>query len=852
MLKSTLRSLASYKLRLALSALAIVLGVAFVTGTFVFTDSLRKAFDDLTTAGQPDLTISASTTVEGPFPGAAPALTIPDSVVADVSESPSVAAATGYVRVFNVTVLDADGKPLGGNAGPGSVGSAESWLPPGQWDRWNLVAGEPPATPDEVVINTGTAEDLQAQVGDTLTVLLPDGSRVQTTIVGIAEQTLATFGGSGSVVMWDLPQAQKLLTGEGKITEVFATAVPGVSQNQLQQDVGFDLPPDLTTETGDQAASELSQQLDESLGFLNTFLLVFGLVSLFVSAFLIYNTFSILVAQRTRELALTRAIGATKSQVRTSVLIEALIVAVIATTAGLALGAGVAWGLRALFRLLGAPLPGDSLVLLPRTLLIAYAVGIIITVVSALIPARRAASVPPVAAMRTDLSPSSKPLRTRGLVGAALAAVAVVAMIAAVAVDSTNGSRALSILGLSALAALFAALTLAPVAAQYFIPVLAAPFRRSVVGRLAGENARRNPRRTAATAGALMVGLFLITALSIVASSTIKSTDAVVDEVISSDYVLFSSSFQGFPPAVYDAVADVDGVAIATPVASAFAIVPGGDSDGTVVTIVDPEQIGEVLNIETIEGSLGALNTPGTVIVDTETAAEGGLTVGSKAVLTTVSGPIFADVVGLYEPAGFFQGFVTGFATGPQLAAPDQLSAVYIKLADDVDRDTVRADLESALEPYPIVSLQDQTEFKDQIRSQINQLLTFIIALLVLAVLIAFLGIVNTLALSVFERTREIGLMRAVGTTQKQVRRMILIESVLIAVLGSALGLLLGVIYGIALQRLLANDGITKLGISFGQLLLFLVISAVGGVLAALWPARRASKLNVLKAIATD
>lgn len=852
MLRATLRSLSAYKLRLALSALAIVLGVAFVTGTFIFTDSLRKAFEDLTTAGQADLTISSLASAQGRFPGEAPVVTIPEEIVTQVSAAPDTEAATGYVQVFNVNVLDADGKPVGGQAGPGSIGTGESWLPEGQWQRWTLVEGAAPVGAEQAVLDQRTAEKLQVGVGDKLTVLLPDGDRAEPAVSGIAEGTLATFGGSGSVVIWDLPTAQTLLTAPGQVTDVFVTAKAGVTQDALLAEVGPQLPPDVTVQTGEQAASDLSQQLDEGLGFLNTFLLIFGLVSLFVSAFLIYNTFSILVAQRTKELALTRAIGATKGQISQSVLIEAVIVAVIATTAGLVLGAVVAWGLRLLFGALGASLPGGGLVLLPRTLLVAYAIGITITVLSALIPARRAASVLPVAAMRTDQTPAPKSLRSRILIGTVLVLATVGLAVLALALDESNGGRAATLLGLSALAAILAAVTLAPVAAEWLIPIIGVPFRRSAVGRLATENARRNPRRTAATAGALMIGLFLITALSVVASSAIKSTDAVVDDVVGSDFVLFGTSFQPFPPVVVEAAAAVPGVAVASPAGAALAIVPGGNPEGSSVTLVEPDTIGEVLNLTLTQGSLASLETPGTVIVDSERAEETGLTLGSTALLSTFKGPIEAEVVGIYEPAGFFQGFAAGFATGPLLGAGDSYQAAYLRLAPDADAAQVRSNLEAALEPYPTVSLQDQSEFKEQIRSQINQLLSFIIALLVLAVIIAFLGIVNTLALSVFERTREIGLLRAVGTSATQVRRMILIESVLIAVLGSLLGLFLGLVYGVLLQRILADDGITRLDINAGQLLLFLVIAAVGGVVAALWPARRAAKLNVLQAIATQ
>lgn len=849
MLRATLRALAAYKVRLALSTLSIILGVAFVAGTFIFTDSLQRAFDDLTSAGEVDLVIEPAVAFDAGFQADSTVRTMPESLVADVAEVPGVAEAIGSVVVRNVTVLGPDGKPLGTGGGPGSIGFGEGWIDFTPLSDWKLVEGVAPRGADEVVVDERTAEATASQLGSQIDVLLPSGVRLNPTIVGIAEPTL--LGGGASVVLWEGPVSQELLTSPGQITSIKVLGDPEISQTELQNRIAPVLPVDVESRTGEEVASDLSEQLSEALGFLNTFLLVFGLIALFVSAFLIYNTFSILVAQRSRELALMRAIGATRRQVRTSVLVEAIVVALVAATLGLVVGVGVALGLKALFALLGAPLPGSGLVLLPRTFFVAYGIGIVVTLFSALIPARRASMIAPVAAMREESSPASASLWRRGVVGAVLLTMAIVfAGLALRPMDSA--ATAAQLLGFSAMAAIFAALALAPLAARLLVPVLALPFSRSTVGRLASENARRNPRRTAATAGALMVGLALISAMSVIATSTIKSTDALVDDVIGADYVLFGATFQPFPSIIAESIADVEGVDVVTPVRSAVAQVPAVGPEPTIITVVDPAKIGSALNVSLTEGDLADLNEPGTVIVDTATAGDAGMAVGDDIVIVTLGGPVTTNVVGLYEPAGFFQGFVAGNSSADVLGSPNQDSAVYITVTPGSDTEAVRAALDAALEPYPTVTLQDQVEFKAQIRESINQLLAFIIALLVLAVLIAFLGIVNTLALSVFERTREIGLLRAVGTTRKQVRRMILIESVLIAVLGSVLGLILGVLYGIGLQRVLASQGIGVLGIDVAQLAMFVVISAVGGVVAALWPAWRASRLNVLRAIASE
>ena len=499
MLRATLRALFAYKVRLALSALSIVLGVAFVAGTFIFTDSLKQAFSDLTKAGQSDLVVRPQQAFQTRMSADTTVRTLPQSLVDTISALPGTAEAAGVVQVRNVTVLGPDGKPVMAQMGPGSVGTGDSWTTAPSLQLWKLASGAAPAAPDQVVLDQTSAEKAGLQVGQQVEVLLPNGTIQKPTISGLAEGTLSALGSGGSTVLWDLATAESLLTKPGEVTSIRVTAKPGVSQADLQQQVMAILPPDVSSQTGEQTSSDLSRSLNERLGFLNTFLLVFGLIALFVSAFLIYNTFSILVAQRTRELALMRAIGATRRQVRTSVLVEALVVAIVAATVGLLVGIGVSQGLRGLFAALGAPLPGTGLVLLPRTFAVAYGIGLVVTLISALIPAQRAASIAPVAAMRSDATPAAKSLRRRGIVGTILLLVAIGMGAWALSIPG-GGTKAAQILGASALAAIFAALALAPLAARLLVPIIGLPFRRSAVGRLAIENARRNPRRTAATA----------------------------------------------------------------------------------------------------------------------------------------------------------------------------------------------------------------------------------------------------------------------------------------------------------------------------------------------------------------
>lgn len=844
MLRATLRSLFAYKLRLALSGLAIVLGIAFVAGTFIFTDSLQRSFTQLTEGGKADLVIKPATAFQSDFTSGLTTLTMPDTLASEISSAAGVAEVASVVQVPNVVVIGADGKAVSGSGDPGAVGQGGSWIQAADLNEYQLTDGRAPSGSNEVVIDTNTATAANLNVNDNLTSLLPNGNIVSGQIVGVVEPTLLATRGA-TLVLWDLPRAEELLTSPGQVTEIRVQAADGVSQEQLKAEVTPLLPENVGAQTGDEIANDIADTLNERLGFLNTFLLVFGLIALFVSAFLIYNTFSILVAQRTKELALLRAIGATKRQVSRSVLIEALVVALVATTLGLLVGAGLAGGLKGLFSALGVPLPPGGLVFLPRTLIVAYLIGVAITMLSAFIPARRASSIPPVAAMRADDSTPQRSLVVRSVLGVVLLAVAALTGWLALA------NKDAAILGISAVSAIIAALALAPVVAVFVVPVLGAPFR-SATGKLATENARRNPRRTAATAGALMVGLALISALSVVASSTIKSVDTIIDDVIGADYIVTGTGFAPFPDNVLAAAQDSPGIATASGVKNAIAQVPGGRADGDFITLIDPNTIGEVLDLTPVAGSLADLNQSNTVLLDTETAAQLGLKVGDIVTVTTVVGPVDLTLVGTYEPAGFFSGFTAGMSSAEALSVGPGYTAMYLTAEPGTNETEVRAALDQTLAAFPSVTVLDQAEFKEQIKSQINQILAFIVALLVLAVLIAFLGIVNTLALSVFERTREIGLLRAVGTLRSQIRRMILIESVLIAILGSLLGLVIGVLYGAGLQQTLSEEGISQLAIDVPQLLLFLAISALGGVLAALWPAFRASRLNVLKAIATE
>ncbi len=849
MLKAALRNLFAHKLRLLLTGLSIILAVAFVAGTYIFTDSLRASLDTLIRQDQPDVTVQPASAEFSPeFQGAGKLPTVPTDLVAQISELTGVADAVPTIQVPNIVVLDKQGLPLGQESGGFGGGTAlgSSWVIQPELNPTEVVVGQPPVGPDQLAVDTSSAEQLGVVPGDEVTVLLPDGERKTFELSGLTQMQNSS-GFAITFVYWDFDTAQSLFLEPDQASAIAVLAEQGADQVQIRDAIVPLLATGYVAVTGEEQASQISEQLDSGLGFLNTFLLVFAIVSLFVAAFLIYNTFSMLVAQRTRELALLRAIGASRGQVLRSILAEAVVLAVLASALGIAAGAGFAKALQTLFSAAGAPFPASSLVFEPRTIVVAMLVGLVITVVSALLPARRASSIAPVAAMREGSAGSGSGSR-RIPVGGFLLGAGIGLAVMAPRVASNDTMQGALVAGVSALGVLIGVLTLSPELARPATAAIGMVFR-GVSGRLAGGNTRRNPRRTAATAGALTIGVCLMSAISVLAASTQKSVAGIVDDVIGADFVITGYGFQPFPGAVGEAVKATDGVAAAAVVRQAPMRAPGtGD---TLVTGVDPALIQQALSLTVPEGSFDELGK-NDVALDADTASSIGAGVGTTIQVLSVAGPVDLEVVALYEPAGGFTGYVTDLDTVVRLGAADQDSVVYVVKDPEVPAEAVQAGLETALEPFPNVQLLDQSAFKQTISDQIGQLLNFLFALLVLAVLIALLGIVNTLALSVFERTREIGLLRAVGMGRRGIRRTIVIEAFIIAVFGAVLGMVVGVAFGALLQRILADQGIEQFAVNMGQLVLFLVLASVGGVLAALWPAWRASRLRILDAIASE
>ncbi|WP_370249148.1 ABC transporter permease [Nocardioides sp.] len=848
MIRAALASLRARKVRLFMSTFAIVLGVAFVVGTLIFSSTLNRSFTALFASTVGDVVVAP----EGADDAAGfTDVTVPASLVDTLAAAPGVARVDGNVSVQGLYVIGEDGKVVS-TAGPPGLGGNYTDAPAAGGDGLTLVAGRAPSGPDEVVMDSSAARKGGYEVGDDVVLLLPRGteSRVTRTLVG-----LLGFPDGGSLngatfVAFDTPTAQQLFTdGEDAFNDLWVTAEDGVSQEQLRDAVAPLLPAGVEAVTGDTAADRQADQLLDAIGFLTTFLLVFAGIALVVGSFLIVNTFSMLVAQRSRELALLRALGASRRQVLTSVQLEAFVVGALGATLGLGLGYLLALGLRALFATFGLDLSGQSLVFPVNAVVAAYAVGVLVTMVAAAGPALRSTRIAPVQALRDDVALPESALRTRVLVGAVLGALGLVLLVVGLG-DVVEVDTPVWYVGGGVLAVLLGVAAAAPVLAAPVLATATALYRRvfGTVGRLAGENTRRNPRRTAATASALMIGLTLACTMAIVGASAKASVDASVEENFVGDFVINNVFGTGFSPAIADRVADLDGVASVA--RQRYQFVRTADDDAQGIAGIAPDDVAD-FGLRILQGADDL--RPGTLLVSQGYAEDRGLAVGDDVVLDVPTGELDLRVVGIYEenPLVFFPLVATIADLDAGGYAPSD-NLVVVFASPGADRTTLQAGLEDVVAQLPIVTVKDQAAFAAEQREPIDQFVLIIYALLGLALVIAVLGIVNTLALSVVERTREIGMLRALGLSRAQLRRMIALESVAISVLGALLGLVLGTGFGLALMRAVRDEGLEVIAVPGGQFAIFLVLAVLVGVLAAALPARRAGRLDVLGAIASE
>ncbi len=850
MFRATIKSLLAHKLRMGMSAFAIVLGVAFVAGTFVFTDTLDSSFGQLFRQTAPDVTVrpaKAAAAASGGFTGA-DIRTVPADLLEKVRAVPGVARADGIVNDQGTFIIGKDGKVVGGGGGAPGIGGNYNDSPAADGAAVvSITSGRQPTGPGEVVIDDKSAATSGYALGDTVP-LVTTGAQpsLSATLVGTVK-----FGATGNLLgatlaLVDTAYAQQLfLAGADAFNDISITGDGTVSDSALRDGVTAALPAGFEARDGAQIAQENQDQLQQGLSFLTTFLLVFAAVALVVGTFLILNTFSIIVAQRTRELALFRALGASRPQITRSVLLEALIVGLIGSTVGLGLGFGLAAGLRALFAAIGLDLGQTGLVFQPRTAVAAYAVGVLVTLLAAYLPARKASKVPPVAAMRDDVTIPESSMRRRLIGGAALTVIGAALMVWTLAFDGP-----LQALGGGVLAVFIGVALLSPVIGRPVVTAIAGGYPRlfGTVGLLARENARRNPRRTAATASALMIGLALVTTMAVLGQSTKSSVDDLVSTELKADYIVSNAVQAPFSAAVGAQLAQVPGVATVAPVRFGAAQIDGKQD---FVSALDASAFSKVATLSVDSGSLSTGDTG--LLVQRDRAATAGWKVGDQVTLGLPAGPTTLPIAAIIAPSRFAGAdIVLPLAALEAGGVAPVDSVIYLGRAAGADPATVLASIKTALAGLPTVTVKDQNEYAAEQRAPVNQLLAIVYALLGLAVIIAVLGIVNTLALSVIERTREVGLLRAVGMSRRQLRTMIRLESVAISVLGAVLGVALGLIFGISLQRAIADQGIRVLDVPAGQLVIFIVLAGVVGVLAAVWPARRAARMDVLRAITAE
>jgi putative ABC transport system permease protein len=854
-LKATLRSFLAHKGRLLLSALAVVLSVAFVAGSLIFSDTVTRTFDRLFASTSADVTVEPKEGLAS-SESAGAVRTLPASLAERIARVDGAGATHLDVAVEYVTVVDERNEPVGSTTGAPTI--ATNWY---VTDRSPvaLTSGRAPRGDGEALLDADTAEKKHLEIGDTLTVLAPPGS-FKVRLVGIA--TFTTTNPGASLVFLDHKTAQtRLLGSTDRATGVSVDAAPGVGDAELARRITAELGPGrYEVRTADEQAESATDELGTFLDVIKYVMVGFAGIAVLVGVFLIVNTFSMLIAQRTRELGLLRALGADRRQVRRSVLTEAVLLGLVGSTLGLAAGVGLAAGLIRLMSTFGMNLKTTEMVIGWVTPSTAYVVGVGVTFVAAYLPARRAAGVSPMAALAdAEVAGVGRPLRARAVVGGVVGVLGAAALVGCVA--ATRTASAAWLLGLGVVLTLIATVIAGPLLVRPVIRVLGGAFPAvfGSVGRMSQRNALRNPRRTGATAAALMVGLALVGGMSVASASMSESFDQQIDKTLGADFVVQNNNFRPFAPEITDTVRATEGVGqvVRQRFAPVAVRLPDGERIETTASGYD-DGVDDVAHVTYASGDTAAALADGALAMDVGFAKEHDVRVGSvlpvefpagRRTELTVRALTDQDAA---EGFGMRGGLFFGMATVEEYVPGGQEAALYVNAAPGTDADALRDRLERTLDPYPQVQVRDQADYKELVHDQIAVLLYLVYALLGLAIVIAVLGVVNTLALSVVERTREIGLLRAIGLARRQLRRMIRLESVVIAVFGAVLGLGLGLVWGVCTQQVLALQGMGALAIPWGTIVAVVIGSAVVGVVAALLPALRASRMNVLAAIAHE
>jgi putative ABC transport system permease protein len=847
-LRTTFKSLAAHKFRLFATSLAVMLGVAFMAGTLVLTDTIQKTFDELFSDIYDDT--DAVVRAEGAFDSAGIEQRgrLDASLLDTVSDVDGVDVAQPDIRGY-AQLVDKDGDAVGDpETGPPTLGG--NWIDSEELNGFDISDGNPPSADDEVVIDKKSSDDTGYRVGDTAQVLTKGGPQ-DVTIAGIAQFGDADSPGGASFVLFTLDAAQRLIAEPDKFDSILVIADDGISPTEIVQRIAPALPTGTEAVTGSEVTQESQDEIKQGLSFFNTFMFVFAAIALLVGGFIIFNTFFITVAQRTRENALLRALGAKKRQILVSVLVEALAVGLIASVVGIGLGILVAAGLKTLLTAFGFELPGGGIVLTATTVIISLVAGVGVTLVAAISPARRAGRVPPVAAMReVAVGSTGYGSRQRIVVGCGLLVLGGAAL--GYGLFGSPGSPILMV-GVGVLLVFFGVAALGRTVALPLSRSIGWPLPRlfGIRGRLARENAMRNPRRTAATASAVMIGVGLVAFISIFAASAKASFGTVIDRAFTGDFVITSPAgvaSGGLDPSLAASLNDLPEVDAAGGIRAGIAEIDGSATQ----FVAASDEAFDIVDVDPVAGSPADLGTD-TIAVFEDVAKDKDLSIGDRVpVVFKDTGRQELTVAMIYgepQPAG---DWLLGTETYEANVDDQYDFQVFVKNADGVDTPTAKAAIEQVAAGYPGAKVLDQSGYKADQTQFIDQLLNLIYAMLALAILIALLGIANTLALSIIERTRELGMMRAVGMKRNQLRSMIRWESVIIAIQGTLLGLVVGVLFGWALVTALSDEGFETFRLPVATLVVIVVLAALAGVLAAVWPARRAAKLDVLRAVVTE
>jgi putative ABC transport system permease protein len=844
--KVALKNIVARKFRLFTTSFAVLLGVAFMAGGLVLSDTISNAFNNLFAklGEETDAVVRSAEEFESEFGDVRGRFD--DDVLADVRAVDGVDKVAVSVTSVRAQIINAEGEEVGpdGSNGPPPIGDV--WNGDDELSGARIREGRGPRADDEVVIDQGSADEGDIAVGETITVNTEAGV-LPFEVVGIVGFDELNSIGGASFVGFTFPAAQAYLGEPGKVDAISVSAEDGVSQEELRDRIAEVVPDDLEVVTGETVIEENQDAISENFSFFDVLVQVFAGIALFVGSFIIYNTFSILVAQRTREMALLRAVGASRRQVLGALLAEAVVIGLIASVLGLAGGIGLAAGLLALLEGIGLELPGSAYVVATATVVTALLVGIGVTVFSAMFPAWRGASVPPLAAMRdvaVEDRGGSKVRLVVGVVTTLLGMVLVITGLFSANLPQIGFGVALVFLGVAALGPVFAR----PVVGFLGFPVAR---WRGVTGRLARENAVRNPKRTSRTASALLIGVALVGTITIVASSVKASFRDIFEDQFTSDFVVSAGSFGagGVSPELAEELDALPETGIVAPLRFS----PGRfDGEDGLLTGFSGDAIPDLFDVGVVEGDPGDLDDDGFAVLD-ERAEDEGWQLGDRVpVQFPGTAPFEAEVVMIYSEDEIAGEFFFGIPVFDAHVADNYDAQIYIGIADGVDQDDARRAIEETADGYPNIDVETREEFVETNLAMIDVVLNVIYGLLFLSVLIAVLGIANTLALSVVERTRELGLLRAVGMTRRQMRSLVRWEAVLIAVFGTLGGVGVGLFFGWAIFQALKDEGFRIFEVPGARLFTIALIGSVVGVLAALLPARRAARLDVLKAIASE